>query len=171
MSDKFAMLAQHPPELSGHPSPILRQLPACAAALLSRCNFLRIEQRFTTPFTSLVGRAYLIHYTRNSRRLQFQREQLPRLGIEVSIVAGYDGEDLSQADRACITLPDGRQDVASAGNSSLATAYLSQTVKLYAALYDMLWHGIQLAFIFEDDVRSAELQRSRPFGNRIASHG
>ncbi|KAL1522811.1 hypothetical protein AB1Y20_017781 [Prymnesium parvum] len=96
---------------------------------------------YDTPLTALVQQSYLIHYTRNTRRKRFQLQQLPLLGVELSIVTGYDAEQMTPHLRRCL-LP---------ANSSLALAYASQTLKLYVALYDMLSRCYRTVLVFEDD--------------------
>lgn len=109
--------------------------------ILADCIFERHPRKYTTPITALVDQVYLIHYTRNLRRRRFQLEQLPRLGVPLAIVTGYDADHIDARVRGCLL----------ESNSTLTAAYASQTIKLYAALYDMLIHCHRSVLVFEDD--------------------
>ena len=113
-------------------STVASLLPSCARQLLSRPGTLRplvrAPQCAGCTNLSSVAHAYLLHYKRNVERYAFQRMQLRRLGLNVSVVAGYDAEDVDEAVRACVLRPGSR----------MAAPYVSQTLKLYAALADMV---------------------------------
>lgn len=80
-------------------------LPDCAHAYL-RQGADKMEQ-LPPNGSSLyppinVGRAYLIHYTKNRGRLEFQRMQLPQLGVPVSIVGSFDAEKIDAGVMRCV---------------------------------------------------------------------
>ena len=147
-------------------------LPLCARHILSGCQLRHIPRRFSTVLTPLLSRAYLIHHTRNVQRLKFQLRQLPRLGLPLTIVAGFDANDLSDAVRRCVldnrSAPDAMfrrylwrryapsKAAAATPEQTLEDqprGYFSQSIKLYAAMLDMHLHPYQRlpTLLLEDD--------------------
>ena len=120
------------------------RLSACAADIFSTCSFVRLGRHYESPLTPHIGHAYLIHHSTNRRRGMFQRWQLPLLGLNTSIVSGWDAENINSATRGCL--------LAAGAPQKLGTPYLSQVVKLFSALYDMLRGGVPRALFLEDDV-------------------
>ena len=122
-------------------------LPTCARELLTRPGLL--QPFVTTPRCegctnlSSVAHAYLIHYTLNKQRYAYQKEQLPRLGLNVSLVTGFDAGDIDEGVRSCVLRADSR----------MAASYVSQTLKLHVALHDMLTRGHDPVLVLEDDAR------------------
>jgi hypothetical protein len=106
-----------------------------------------------------VDHAYLIHYTGFPIRLMYQLQQLPRLGLNLTIVTGYDYNHITGHNRACLLSDSPSQD-AKLGTGEdterlnmheMKSAYFSQTIKMYAALYDMLRAGHHSVLTMEDD--------------------
>ena len=121
-----------------------------------------------------VGRAYLIHYTKNRGRMEFQRMQLPQLGVPVSVVRSFDAEKIDEGVMRCVVpatpraIPghpwkltqyfyDAHGDRSSNVSNVAGTLHrrgLSATLKLFVALYDMtVVRNLEAALVFEDDVR------------------
>jgi hypothetical protein len=131
-------------------------IPRCAREIFANCTIERLPA--TWPENgSLTGRrllavdmAYVMHYRGNLRRLKFQREQLPKLGVPVSFVTGYDREDVDGHNRACLLTTSRSQD-ARVNMHELDLAYTSQVIKLLAALYDMLRARHTVVLTLEDD--------------------
>ena len=132
-------------------------LPLCVQHVLAAgaAQLVAIEPEAGVAPQLPVDHAYLIHYSRNVRRLSFQQAQLPHLGLNVSVVTAYDREDLNHA-RECTALIDPLGPPLGWSNESIAdpkhATILSPTLKLYVALWDMLARGWSRAIVFEDDV-------------------
>ena len=94
------------PELTKHVvmQDLLRKAPLsrCARHIFSQQDALQplvsFSASYETNLTS-VSHAYLIHYTKNRQRLSFQKTQLSRLGVNTSVVVGYDAEAISESVR------------------------------------------------------------------------
>ena len=132
------------------------RLTKCAVEIFMNCTMIPIatagQQRL------FVDHIFLIHYTKNTIRGAYQRDQLPRLGVNVSIVAGYDKEEIDGHNRACLMTQSPDDDVFLGGKQdrlnmhALNPAYLSQTIKLYSALFSMLTNHWNVVLVVEDDV-------------------
>lgn len=135
------------------------RFPSCALQFLSRPDLL--TPLCSPPSTDLgsskpalsVSHAYMVHYTRNYRRMLFQLFQMPQLGLNVSVVTGFDADELDGAARACLlgSPPSaGLRDI----REPSSAPYASQTIKLYVALYDMaVRRNLSSALILEDDAQ------------------
>ena len=134
---------------------ILPSLPPCARAILSSGaqRLVPLRAALSTPLVP-VDHIYLVHYTRAALRLSYQLVQLPRLGLNISIVVPYDREEIDERILSCTALVD-RRIAMQDSNRSIVTepAYLSQSLKLYVALFDMVERGWRVAMIIEDDAR------------------
>ena len=131
-------------------------LPECALEMLRNCSFDRFQPSQHAAPALPVDHAYVIHYTANVHRRAHQMRQLPKLGIRYSFVTGYDRDYIDRRNRACVLTSSPRLDLDLGGNKKLDMhkanpAYISQVIKLYAALYDMLASGHSSALILEDD--------------------
>ena len=139
-------------ELRSSSLPPERMVPQCVRHMLEGCSMWRRPRRFATSLTPLISMTYLIHHTKNVRRRAFQLKQLPRLGLPLTVVAGWDSEDISESDRACVLANGSTESTLlrkhlwtrlgpSAGSafelSSHPAGYLSQSIKLFAAVYDV----------------------------------
>ena len=136
-------------------------LSRCANALLQACAM----ERYTASRSPLlsVDHVYVLHYTRNAQRRAFQLEQLPRLGINFSLVSGLDREAIDRRVRACLLTKspaenlDLEQPEGDSGSWTLnmhahnKSAYVSQVAKLLAALRGMLHARHRHALVLEDD--------------------
>lgn len=121
-------------------------MPACAYGILRAANALRplyVPPLGTEPLLTHVDWAYIIHYTKNVERLKMQQAQSTRLGLNVSVVVGYDAEAILADDRIsrCMLW----------SGANMTAPYISQGIKLYIALFDMAHHGWNTALILEDD--------------------
>eukprot|EP00966_Prymnesium_polylepis_P199849 4631579-Prymnesium_polylepis.1 len=135
-------------------------IPSCAREIFLNCSMQRVPPAANATTRLLaVDHAYLIHYTGFPMRRTYQLHQLPRLGLNLSVVTGYDYNQITGHNRACLLSNSPSQD-AKLGKEEDAprlnmherkTAYFSQTIKLYAALYDMLLAGHRSVLIMEDD--------------------
>jgi hypothetical protein len=121
-----------------------------------------------------INHIYLLHYRGNVVRRRYQELQLPNLGINTSIVVAFDQHELDDTVRSCHALCDPAAAGVSAAmyttdnrtramyerdrqstsicHSIWATRF-SASLKLYVALYDMVWRGFPAALILEDDVQ------------------
>ena len=131
-------------------------LPECAREMLLNCSFDRYTANATQPPVLGIQHAYIIHYTGNVRRRAFQMQQLPKLGVDYSFVTGYDRDFIDGHDRACMLSNSRRHDLALGDNKTLDMhlinpSYISQVIKLFGALYDMLVHERAASLILEDD--------------------
>ena len=131
-------------------------LTECARDMMRNCSFTRYTADATQPNVLGIQHAYVIHYTGNVRRRTFQLQQLPKLGVDYSLVTGYDRDFIDGHDRACMLSNSRRHDLDLGGNKSLDMhlinpSYVSQVIKLFSALYDMLDHGWGMSLILEDD--------------------
>lgn len=134
---------------------------SCAQEIFLNCSMMRIppEPSATTKLLA-VDHAYLIHYTGFPIRRMYQLKQLPRLGLNLTIVTGYDYNQISGHNRACLLSVSPSQDaILGRGRGAewlnmheKKSAYFSQTIKLYAALYDMLIAGHRSVLTMEDDI-------------------
>ena len=136
--------------------PRLTALPACAVEIFCNCSFVRWPRQNTSALTATVDHAYLIHYRRNVRRGAFQRDQMRALGLDVSMVTGYDREDIDRHNRACLLTTSRQHDLKISRfrtrmHAPEEASALSASIKLYAALFDMLSKGFQSTLVFEDD--------------------
>ena len=153
------------PSLDLHPPPSVRSigLEPCACHIFESCGLRRYDATTSRPLLP-VDAVYVLHYSRNTRRLDLQMEQLPRLGVPFTIVAGCDREDIGAQHSACLltkptkALPAGVDE--RFGLHRLDAAYTSQVVKLMSALYDQLLRRLRTALVLEDDavVRFEHLQ-------------
>ena len=91
-------------------APVSRKLPSCARKYIANCKLWRFERSYSTVLTPLLSRAYLIHHTRNVKRREFQMSQLPQLGLPLTIVAGLDGEEISERVRTCVLANSSEQE-------------------------------------------------------------
>lgn len=103
-----------------------------------------------------VDHAYIVHYQGNVRRKAYQLEQIPKLGVGFTFVTGYDRDQIDGHNRACVLSNSPRLDIDLGSNKSLDMhainpSYVSQVIKLFAALHDMLWSGHVTALVLEDD--------------------
>jgi len=133
-------------------------LPACAVEMMLNCSMERHE-----PLAEAVAHpplpiehAYVLHYKGNVRRKAYQLAQVPKLGVAFTLVLGYDRDEIDGHNRACMLSNSPRLDIELGGNKTLDMhalnpSYISQVVKLFAALYDMLSGGHATALILEDD--------------------
>ena len=121
-----------------------------------------------------INHIYLLHYRGNVARRRYQELQLPNLGINTSIVVAFDQHELDDTVRSCHALCDPSTAGVSAAmyttdnrtramyerdrqstsicHSIWATRF-SAALKLYVALYDMVWRSFPAALILEDDVQ------------------
>ena len=132
-------------------------LPECAREMLLNCSM----QHFT-PSPSVaapllaVDHVYMVHYRGNDKRRAYQLQKLPQLGVNFTLVTGYDRDWISGHNRACMLTNSPRLDIDVGGNKTLDMhqinpAYVSQVIKLYAALHDMLSSNYASALVMEDD--------------------
>mmetsp|Transcript_62613 Transcript_62613/g.104217 ORF Transcript_62613/g.104217 Transcript_62613/m.104217 type:complete len:456 (+) Transcript_62613:70-1437(+) len=141
------------------PPTYLQHLPACVRTILARgveqLMPLPADPVFADRFEGLIQWGYLLNSRSNTQRLAYQREQLPQLGLNVSVVRAYDAEDIDATVRSCTALAS----LDAYGTESLSIAHptrvrrLSSCIKLYIALFDTAIHGWHAAFVFEDDVQ------------------
>ena len=140
-------------ELRSSSLPAEQLVPLCVRRMLESCSLWRQPRRFVTSLTPLLSMAYLVHYTKNVRRRAFQFRQLPRLGLPLTVVAGWDSEDITESDRACVLANGSAESIllrehlwSRRGPSGAGSAfelehrpagYLSQTIKLFAAVFDV----------------------------------
>ena len=137
--------------------PALERLPACAVEIFCNCSFVRWQRQNASALTGVVDHAYLIHYRRNVRRGAFQQEQMRGLGLDVSMVTGYDREDIDSHNRACLLTTSRQYDMKisryrSRMHAPEESSALSASIKLYAALFDLVAKGWRSALVLEDDV-------------------
>ena len=132
----------------------IASLSPCAREIL-HAGAKRLEPLHSAVSTPLlpVDHAYLIHYSRAKERRAFQLQQLPLLGLNISVVMAYDRQEIGREVLACTGLVDVGVPMLGT-NLSIASepAYLSQSLKLHVALYHMAIHGWRVAMILEDDV-------------------
>lgn len=124
--------------------------------MLENCSFVRGEAAAGGSNVLGINHTYVIHYTGNVRRRAHQLAQVARLGVGFSLVTGYDREQLDGHNFACVMTTSPRQDLRLPDNGTLNMhrgnpSYVSQVVKLYAALYDALTAGYAAFLIMEDD--------------------
>ena len=62
---------------------------------------IHADRRFPRRLAA-VEHAYMLVYSRDMHRLAFQRIQMPMLGVDASLVTGYDLEELTAAHRTCV---------------------------------------------------------------------
>ena len=114
-------------------------IPSCAREIFLNCSMVRVPPAANATSKLLaVDHAYLIHYTGFPVRRKYQMQQLPRLGLNLSVVTGYDYNHITGHNRACLMSNSPSQD-AKLGDASTdrlnmhtyKTAYFSQTIKLY----------------------------------------
>ena len=149
-------------------------LPDCARLVLWRGTerMVPILPNTSSEWPRMqVDHVYVIHYTRNHARLHAQRQQLPQLGVGVSVVAAYDADEIDADVMRCMVPvagrpfahpwnlttyyfdPDGktRRDVTNVAGETHRRG-LSCTLKLYVALYDMVVRNqYRTALVLEDD--------------------
>lgn len=134
---------------------IMTSMSPCAREIL-HAGARRLEPLHGAASTPLlpVDHAYLIHYTRAKERWAFQLQQLPLIGLNISVVTAYDRQEIGRDVLACTGLVDVAVPMLGT-NLSIASepAYLSQSLKLHVALYHMAVCGWRVAMILEDDVR------------------
>ena len=145
-----------------------KMVPSCLRRMFEADGIMwRRSPRFATLLTPLVSMAYLIHHTANVRRWEWQAKQLPLLGLPLTAVAGFDREALGARERSCVLANSrsaralqafllrahGSPSVAPPHDlSSQPPGYLSQSIKLYCAMYDMLRRAdARPSLILEDD--------------------
>lgn len=110
------------------------------------------------PRLVAIDHAYMLLYSRGTR-VQFQRVQMPMLGVDVSLVTGYDREELTTAQRKCVFGEAMASRMASiAQNATLAARwtregdmYHSQLIKLWSVFYDIVRAQRRWSLIMEDD--------------------
>ena len=131
----------------------LAALPTCAEAIFRACRMEVLQNVTRPPRLHSVSHAYLILHTRDRMRSNWQRVQLAQLGITVTLVLGYDGEDLLQHHLACLFPPPARFAATRSNRTGAPQQkYASQLVKLWSAAYHMRYFAIPRALVFEDDV-------------------
>jgi hypothetical protein len=139
-------------------------MPACvhdilgrgAAALVPLPTLAPAPPEWSAWGAGVVDHAYLLLYGRNAMRARYQRAQLAQLGVNVSVVAAYDREDIDGTVRACTDLVDSARYSIDAGVSighANQTGRFSASLKLYVALYDGVARGFSTTLVLEDDVR------------------
>ena len=87
-------------------------LPRCVHSILHRGakNGLvplnvSSEPRFADWYIDTgLAMAYVLHYSGNQLRRRFQEQQLPQLGLNVSLVTAYDRQAIDAEVRACTAL-------------------------------------------------------------------
>lgn len=161
----------------------LAGMPLCAHAMLAAGAQLGIERLPPEPGVPpqlSVDCAYVLHYRGNTHRLAVQRSQMPRLGVPVGLVVGYDAQDITDQMKQCIyhnqSVAEGAYNCQQAEhftNASLAAMRLrprsvffctadsfamsmpeiSATLKLHVALYDMIVRSYERVLVVEDDVQ------------------
>ena len=138
----------------------LTGMSLCAQTVLHRGSLglipLPVDESYTAwGHSSGIDHVYVLHYRGNPGRLAFQSAQVPQLGINASVVASYDKQDLDGSLRSCKALIS---DSNSFGADTSITdvsraAQLSASIKLYVALYDMARRALNTALILEDDAK------------------
>ena len=103
---------------------------------------LHADRRFPRRLAA-VDHAYMLVYSRDMHRLAFQRIQMPMLGVDASLVTGFDLEELSSAHRTCV--------FGAAAAARPATKYSSQLVKLWSIFFDIVRRRRHWSLVFEDD--------------------
>lgn len=131
-------------------------IPACARAMMANTSFERHYASAGVSPMLAVDHVYVVHYTGNVRRGAYQKEQLAKMGVDFSLVTGYDRDFLDGHDRACMLTTMRSEDIKLPDNKTLDMhmthpSYVSQVIKLYGALYDMLSRDFTSALIMEDD--------------------
>ena len=135
-------------------------IPSCAREIFLNCSMQRIPPAANATSKLLaVDHAYLIHYTGFPVRRRYQLQQLPRLGLNLTIVTGYDYNHITGHNRACLLSNSPSQDAKLGPEPdadrlnmhTFKTAYFSQTIKMYAALYDSIRSGYNSVLTMEDD--------------------
>ena len=129
----------------------LHALSACARSIFENCEMdhLHADRRFPRRLAA-VEHAYMLVYSRDVHRLTFQRIQMPMLGVDASLVTGYDLEELTSAHRTCV--------FGAAAAARPATKYSSQLVKLWSVFFDIVRRRRHWSLVFEDDA-IAQLDR------------
>ena len=124
----------------------LDNLPTCATNLLRACRMEHLEPT-GLPMVPAVEHAYLVAWSADKLRGTFQRMQLPALGLSVTVMLGYDADDLTDEHRECLFVPGARN------TTVFRPKYQSQNnvMKLFAALLNMVDRSLRNALIFEDD--------------------
>jgi hypothetical protein len=140
-----------------HHGELLAKLPECLLEIVANCSMQRGEPEPGAEPKLDVDHAYVVHYTGNERRRAYQLKQLPKLGVSYTLVTGYDREELSGHNRACVMTNSPRLDLDIGDNRTLDMhkgnpSYVSQVIKLFAALYDALHSGYGAILMMEDDV-------------------
>ena len=129
----------------------------CAREIFLNCSFDRHTAEAGVVPKLQVDHIYVLHYKGNTKRHAYQMQQLPQVGVNFSLVTGYDRDEILPHNRACVLTNTPRLDLDLGGNKSLdmhtpdRPPYVSQVIKLYAALHDMLANGHTTALIMEDD--------------------
>lgn len=118
-------------------------MPLCAISLLRSCKFDTIVGTTTAPALPDVNAGYLIHHSPNAQRGDFQKAQLPLLGLNIKVAVDYETTEIvRRLDRSCVIK----------NGTTPSQKTISQNLKLLASLVDMLDSGYPRAFFFEDDV-------------------
>ena len=102
--------------------------------------------------SKLVPHAFMILHTRDRTRIAWQRVQMRHFGMNVTLVLGYDAEELRSSHLACLFPPPARFTNRSDAAGAPPPKYASQLIKLWSAAYRMLILGLPRVFLFEDDV-------------------
>ena len=134
----------------------LTVLPECLQEMLANCTMQLGEAESGSKPKLSVDHAYVLHYKGNARRRAYQLQQLPKLGVPYSLVTGYDRDEISGHNRACVLTNSPRLDLDIGENRTLDMhkgnpSYVSQVIKLFAALYDALRSGYSSLLVMEDD--------------------
>lgn len=121
-------------------------LPACVRTILAACAMEELPQEASNPFRLHVGRVYLVLYT-HGNRAAFQRQQLPWIGASTSLVTGYDAQEITNEHIDCMFV----HDISKPSGKPVERKQLSQLIKLWAALYDMVRRDLPTGLFLEDD--------------------
>jgi hypothetical protein len=81
-------------------------------------------------------------------RQPFIREQLESAGLSASLTTGFDGKTLTDDDVKCWVSNIGQRDK---DINIPGRAYLSQTLKIFAALYDIVQRDLPYGMTIDDD--------------------
>ena len=133
----------------------LPTIASCALKILSRGRreLEPIYAAMNAPPLLPVEHIYLIHYRGNAARLEFQLKHLPILGVNASVVSAFDAQDIEKYSvRSCKALVGNRGRIDELGKILLPTEQLSASIKLFVALFDMLFTRRRVALVAEDDV-------------------
>mmetsp|Transcript_35282 Transcript_35282/g.92588 ORF Transcript_35282/g.92588 Transcript_35282/m.92588 type:complete len:438 (+) Transcript_35282:19-1332(+) len=122
------------------------RLPQCVQDILGACGMETLAQqpRSELAWALDVGQVFALVYTRGNR-ITFQRAQLSHFSLTgVSLVTGYDAEDITQQHIDCLFAKHPEY-------ARRANRFASQLLKLWSALWRVHTRGLRNALILEDD--------------------